>query len=179
MHSRWAYVFSVSHIPIPSETLPHSRWGSAFLVSHIAIPGEDVYSIVIHPHQECTSSLGMGKNAHPHRELGCASPGIHILTGNGDVANWECTSSPGMEMCLTGNAHPQREWRCVSPGMHILNGNAHPQRECTSWPGMHILTGNAHSVSLFILFWFSLEPLLNLDLYHLDRLCHLTTTLMR
>ena len=28
--------------------------------------GEDVYSIVIHPHQE----------------WGCASPGMHILTGN-------------------------------------------------------------------------------------------------
>ena len=24
-------------------------------------------------------------NAHPHSERGCASPGMHILLGNGDV----------------------------------------------------------------------------------------------
>ena len=61
----------------------------AFPVSHITIPGEDVYSIVIHPHRECTSSPGMWMyltgNAHPNWEWRCASPGMHILTGNGDV----------------------------------------------------------------------------------------------
>ena len=33
---------------------------------HIPIPGEDMHSTVI----------------HPHREWGCASPEMHILTGN-------------------------------------------------------------------------------------------------
>ena len=36
-----------------------------FPVSHIAIPSENFYAIVI----------------HPHREWGCASPRMHILTG--------------------------------------------------------------------------------------------------
>ena len=35
---------------------------------------------------------------HPHREWGCFSPEINILTGNGDVTHRECTSSPGMGM---------------------------------------------------------------------------------
>ena len=47
------------------------------------------------PHRKCT----------PHREWGCDSPGMHILTGNGDV--------------------PHREWGCDSLGMHILTGSAH------------------------------------------------------
>ena len=63
----------------------------------------------------------------PHREWGCASPGMYILTGNG--------------MCLTRNAHPHWEWGCASPGMHILTENG----KCAS-PGMHILTGNSHSL---------------------------------
>ena len=43
----------------------------------------------------------------------------------------ECTSSPGMGMCLTWNAHPHREWRFDSPGMHIPTGNVDvPHREC-------------------------------------------------
>ena len=37
-------------------------------------------------HKECTSSLEMGMclsgNVHPHREWGCASPAMYILTGN-------------------------------------------------------------------------------------------------
>ena len=96
------------------------------------------------PHWECTSSPGMGMcltlNTHLHREWGCASlgmhiligngdvphrewgrasPGIHILTGNGDVPHFEYTSPQGMEMCLTGNAHPHQE--CISSlGMHIV-----------------------------------------------------------
>ena len=49
------------------------------------------------------------------------------LTGNGDMPQRECISSPGMEMCLTGIGDV-------------------PHRECTSSPGMHILTGNAHSL---------------------------------
>ena len=42
---------------------------------------------------------------HPHREWGCAAPGKHILTGNGDVTHQECSSSQGIGMCFTGNAH--------------------------------------------------------------------------
>ena len=71
--------------------------------------------------------------------------GINILTGNGDVTHregkwphqewdvplWECTSSQGMWMYVTGNAHPRGEWRCVSPGMHIFTGNPYPHQECT------------------------------------------------
>ena len=49
-------------------------------------------------------------NAHPHWEWGCASPGIHILTGNGGCAlPGMRTSSPAVETCLTENAHPHRE----------------------------------------------------------------------
>ena len=50
-------------------------------------------------------------DAHPHSRWGCAFPvrinhnGINILTGNEDVTHRECTSSPGMGMCLTGSAH--------------------------------------------------------------------------
>ena len=97
-------------ICIPGEAHPHSQRGtSPFPVSHIAIPGEDVYSIVIHPHWECTSSSGMGvcltgNGDVPHREWGCASLGMYILTGNGDVPHREHTSSLGMYI-LTGNAH--------------------------------------------------------------------------
>ena len=43
------------------------------------------------------------------REWGCASLGMHILTENRDVPHGECTSSPGMGMCLTRNAYPHRE----------------------------------------------------------------------
>ena len=84
MHSQWGTSpFSVRHIPIPSGDM-HSQWGtSPFPVRHTPILGE----------------------SHLHSQWGCASPGMHILTGNGDVLHWE--------------------WGCVSPGMHILTGNAH------------------------------------------------------
>ena len=36
--------------------------------------------------------------AFPVRKWECASPGMHILTGNGDVPHWECTSSPRMHI---------------------------------------------------------------------------------
>ena len=77
-------------------------------------PGDDVHSIVI----------------HTHLEWGCASPGMHILTRNGDVPHRKCTSSPGMEMCLTENGD-HRKWGCASPGIHILTGNAYPHQQCT------------------------------------------------
>ena len=47
------------------------------------------------PHPKCISSPGMGmcltQNAHLHREWGCASPGMHVLTGNAYL-HQECTS---------------------------------------------------------------------------------------
>ena len=47
------------------------------------------------------------------------------LTGNEDVPHQECTSSPGMGMCLAGNGDVTH-WECTfSPGMHILTWNAH------------------------------------------------------
>ena len=111
-----------------------------------------------------------------HREWGCASLAVHILTGKGDVIHskytssppyrqgasllewevhhWECTSSLGMGMgvCFTGNAHS-----------HPLTDNAHPHPltrsrdvscwECTSSLGMGIrLTGKAHPHREYILF---------------------------
>ena len=90
-------------------------------------------------------------NAHHDRKWRCALPGMHILTGNGDVPHWECTSSPGMGICLTGNGNvPHQEWRCASPGMRMCltrNGDMpHKEWECAS-PGMGMcLTGNAHSL---------------------------------
>ena len=63
-------------------------------------------------------------NKHPHwewdREWRCASPGMGMcLTENGDLPHreWGCAS---LEMhILTGNAYPHRE--CISsPGMHIV-----------------------------------------------------------
>ena len=58
----------------------------ALPVRHIPIPGEHVYSIVIHPHQEYTSSPAMGmcltRNTHPHRQWGCDSPEMHTFTVN-------------------------------------------------------------------------------------------------
>ena len=112
-----------------------------------------------HPHWECISSPGMGmcltENAHPHREWGCASLEMYVLTWNGDVPHWEwgCVSpgmhiitAPGMGICLTENAYPYREWGCASPRMHILTGKDVPHQECTSSSGMHILTANAHSL---------------------------------
>ena len=95
------------HIPIPREDMhPHSR--SPF-PERMCIPGEDKSQW----------------NKHPHWKWGCASPGMHILSENGVVPHGECTSSPGMGLCLTGNAHPHREWGC--------------HRECISSPGMHIV----------------------------------------
>ena len=49
--------------------------------------------------------------------------GMHILTRNGDMPHRECTSSLGMETCLTGNGD-------VTQGMHLLTGNAYPHWEC-------------------------------------------------
>ena len=109
------------------------------------------------PHQGYTSSVGMGctppgmgcaspgmgmclnRNGDvPHREWGCASPGMHILTGNRDVPHRGYTSSVGMGMCLTLNARPHQEWECILPGMgmlspvmHILARNAYFYGECT------------------------------------------------
>ena len=140
---------------------------------HILIFSEDAYSIVIHPHRECTSSSRMGmcvtRSAHPHRDSGyaslemhiltgiadmphqewrCYSPRIHILIEIGYVAHQQCTSSPGLRIYLTGNAHPHWDDRYASLGMHILTGiadvshlNAHPHWDCRyTSPGMHILT---------------------------------------
>ena len=64
-------------------------------------------------------------NKHPHQELRCDSPEMHILTGNGDVTHRECTSSPGMGSCLTGNGDVTHRECTFSPGMHILTGSAH------------------------------------------------------
>ena len=68
-----------------------------------------------HPHSSEDESEW---NKHPHREWRCDSPGMHILTWNGDVSHrdWGCASS--------GTC-------CDSLGMHILTGNAYPHRECT------------------------------------------------
>ena len=60
----------------------------AFPVGHIPIPDEDESQW----------------NKHTHRERRLASPGMHILTGNGDVPRRECTFSLEMGMCLTGIA---------------------------------------------------------------------------
>ena len=161
LHSRSGFAFSVRHIPILGEDV-HSRWGTSPFPVRTCIPGE------AHPHSrwgwitmKWTSSLGIGMcligNAHHNRKWGCASPGMHILTGNGDVPHRECTSSPGMGICLTGNGNvPHQEWGCASPGMRMCltrngvcltgNGNVlHQEWGCAS-PGVHILTGNAHSL---------------------------------
>ena len=174
MHSQWGCAFPVSYIPIPvrmgisGESHTHSWWGCAFVVRHIPIFSEDAYSIVIHPHRECTSSLRMGmcvtRNAHPHRDSGYASLEMHMLTGIADMPHQEwrcylsrmhippgigyvthrqCTSSPGLRICLTGNAHPHRDFRYASSGFQIcLTRNAHPHWDCR-YPlqGMHLLTG--------------------------------------
>ena len=100
--------FPVSYIPIHGEC--------AFPVSHIAIPGKDESQW----------------NKHTYREWRCDSPGIHILTGNGDMPHQECTFSPGMGMWLTGN------------GMCLTRNGAVTGRKCTSAPRMHILAGNAY-----------------------------------
>ena len=43
--------------------------------------------------------------------------GRNILTGNGDVTHQECTSSPGMGMCLTENLDVTHRECTFSPGM--------------------------------------------------------------
>ena len=54
----------------------------------------------------------------PHREWGCASPGMGVcLTGNAQP-------SQGMGMCLTGNRDVTHQKCTSSPRMHILTGNA-------------------------------------------------------
>ena len=110
LHSRWECALPVSYVLIPSAAHPHSRRIYAFLISNIPIPCEDTYSLVIHPHGECTSSRGMGK---------------WCLTGNEDVPHQEHTSSPGMRMCLTGNGDVTHCKCTSSPAMHILTKNAH------------------------------------------------------
>ena len=74
----------MSHLPITGEGI------SPFAVSQIAIPGEDVHSIVIHPHRECTTSPGMGMcltgNAPPHPEC-ISSPGMHMFAQGGLSVN--------------------------------------------------------------------------------------------
>ena len=57
------------------------------------------------------------------------------------MPHWECTSSSGMGMCLTGNAHPHQEWGCAALGMHILIGNAH----------------SLYRVSMIKIIWFVLD----------------------
>ena len=72
----------------------------------------------------CLTGNGDG-NAYPHHEWGCDSPGMHILTGKGDVPHRECISSPEMGMSLTWNAYPHWEWGCAPLEMQTLTGNAH------------------------------------------------------
>ena len=74
-HPRWGYAFP-ARICIPGESHPHSRWGCLFHCD--------------------SSSPGIWM---------CASPGMRILIGNGDVTDREWTSSPEIGMCLAGNAH--------------------------------------------------------------------------
>ena len=131
VHSRWGYAFPV-RMCIPSEAHPHSRWGtSPFSVRHIPIPGEAHLHSRSHSQWGClfhcdslfhsdSSPLGMhiltGNGDVAHSEWRCASPGMDILTGNGDVPHQECT---GMGMWLIKNAHPHLEY-ISSPGMHIV-----------------------------------------------------------
>ena len=46
------------------------------------------------------------------------SPGMHILTWNGDVTHRECTSSTGMRVKLAGDTHPHQEF-IFSLGMRM------------------------------------------------------------
>ena len=87
-----------------------------------------------------------------------SSPGMHILTENGNVPHQERGYvSLGMQI-LTGNAYPHREWGCALPGMHILTGNAYPYRKWgCALPRMHILTGNAHSLQKVMIHPFSIK----------------------
>ena len=89
---------------------------------HVPIPGEDEPQWNEHPHREWIFSPLMGM----------------CLTGNGDVSYWECTSSPGIGICLTRNAYPHRDWECASSRMHIS-----PEMERAS-PGINILTRNGY-----------------------------------
>ena len=123
VHSRWGYAFPV-RMCIPCEAHLQSRWGtSPFLVS-MCIPSK------LHPHSRSVCAFPMRHipfpvrmcipgedesrwNKHPHREWRCDSPGMHILTRNGDMPYREWGYAlPGIELCLTGN------------GMW-LTGNAH------------------------------------------------------
>ena len=132
VHSQWGCAFPV-RMCILGESHPHSRWGCAFPVRHVPIPSEVVYYWWVtspipseaHPHYWrrcvllCDSSLPQMRILN--WEWVCGSPILHILTKNGNVPHWECTSLPGMEMWLTANAHPH--WECTSsPRMHILTG---------------------------------------------------------
>ena len=64
MDSQWRCAFPVRHIPIPREDV-HFRWGGLF------------HCDSSHPHWEWGLWLT--------KEWGCASPGMHILTGNGHI----------------------------------------------------------------------------------------------
>ena len=118
-HSRWSTSpFPVGHIPIPGEAHPHSQWGtSPFPVNHIPIPSE------AHPHSRWGTSL------FPVRHIPFHSEDVHYWWGTfpfpmkhipipGEdfhsiviYPHRECTSSPGMGMCITGNAHSlYRAW---------------------------------------------------------------------
>ena len=114
-----------------------------------------LYKLCAFPVRMCIPSEDESQwNKHPHREWRCDSPEMHIFTGNGDVpyreCRWECTSSPGMGMCLTGNAHPDQEWGCNLPGMHILTGNGDvPHREWISSPRILIVYADGNFLKKF------------------------------
>ena len=128
---RFSYIYISGLKAPPCMNYVHSRWGYAFSV-RMCIPGET------HSHSR------WGYLFHDDSSW----PGMHILTGNGDVPHRECTSSPEMGMFLTANVHPLRQCGYDSPGVHILkeNGDA-PHREWErALPGMRVLTRNAHSL---------------------------------
>ena len=72
----------------------------------ICIPVEDVHSRCgTFPFPVRMNHNGMNiltGSTYSHREWGCTSQGIHILTRNGDVPHRECISSPGKHIVYTG-----------------------------------------------------------------------------
>ena len=114
--SRWGYTFPVRHIPIPLEAHPyswwdvHSRWVTSPFPVRMCIPDQ------AHLHSPWSSSPFLVRCAFPvshipipgedESQWRCDSPGMHILTGNGDVSHrqYGCVS-PAMGIWLTGNAH--------------------------------------------------------------------------
>ena len=88
-------------------------------MSHIPVPGEDVYSFVIHPQRECTSSMEMRMCLNENGD-------VTQLTGNGDVTQ---LTGNGDVTQLTGNGDVTQ-----------LTGNGDvTHRSCTSSLGIHIL----------------------------------------